>query len=63
MRNSKTNIGNNPYLLDQKRKLDIKLIESKQELMTIDCDYTVKKDIFNRNKEYNQSLMSQVNKL
>lgn len=50
-------------MLDAKRKVEIKLIEARQELVTIDSDYQVKKDIFMRNKDYNSSLLEQANDL
>ena len=52
-------MSNNSYLLEEKRKLEIRIIESRQELITLESDYHVKKEIFGRNKEYHQSLLSQ----
>ena len=52
MRNDAANTGNNNYLYDAKRKIEMKLIESRQDLVTVESDYHVKKDIFMRNKDY-----------
>ena len=63
LRNNHTQTYNQAHLLDAKRKVEIKLIEARQELVTIDSDYQVKKDIFMRNKDYNSSLLEQANDL
>jgi len=46
-------------LHDEKRKLEIKLIEARQELSTVEADYHTKKSIFTRNKDYHNSLLDQ----
>jgi hypothetical protein len=63
MKNCKVNSTNSTYLYDTKRKLEIKLIEARQDLMTVDSQYQVKKDIFVRNQAYRESLLSQHNDL
>jgi len=35
----------------------MKIIEARQELVTVESDSQVKKDIFKRNKDYHQSLL------
>ncbi len=52
-------VNNNTHLLEKKRQLEIKMIEFKQELMTLQSDFDVKKQIFANNKDYHQSLIQQ----
>ena len=52
-KNTRQVSNNQSYLYEEKRKLDIKLIERRQELGALEGDIQVKKSIFNRNKEYN----------
>ena len=39
-------------LYDEKRKLEIKLIDARSELTTVEADYQTKKSIFSRNKDF-----------
>lgn len=61
MKNTQMSNANSAYLFEAKRKLDINLIESRQELSTVESDYHVKKDIFSRNEDYRLSLLDQYN--
>ena len=52
------NATDSQYLYDQRRKLEIKLIEARQDMITVESQYSVKRDIFIRNKEYRESLLN-----
>lgn len=39
------------------------IIEARQQLVTVESDYHVKRDIFVRSKDYQQSLLDQCNDL
>ena len=52
MRNSQQNAGNSSYLLEAKRKIEMSIIEARQQLVTVESDYHVKRDIFVRSKDY-----------
>jgi chromosome segregation ATPase len=51
--------SNNTHLIEQKRKLEISLIDLKQELSTLESDFMVTKDQFVRNQEFHNSLLAQ----
>ena len=48
-RNTRQSTANTSLLHDEKRKIEIKLIEARQELSTVEADYHTKKSIFSRN--------------
>jgi hypothetical protein len=50
-------------LYDEKRKLEIKLIDARSELTTVEADYHTKKSIFTRNKDFHNSLLEQYKNL
>lgn len=50
-------------IYDEKRKLEIKLIEARQEQSTVEADYHTKKSIFTRNQDYHNSLLDQFREL
>ena len=51
MKNQAANSQNSSYLYEQKRKLNIKLIEAKQEMVTHDSNYDYKRNMFLAAKE------------
>ena len=57
MKNQAANSQNSSYLYEQKRKLNIKLIEAKQEMVTHDSNYDYKRNMFLAAKEQNRSLL------
>jgi len=59
MKNSKARQGDSKYLYDEKNKLQLKLIQAKQEFVAVEADYTVKKESYTRNKDYHKSLVQQ----
>ena len=63
MKNQAANSQNSSYLYEQKRKLNIKLIEAKQEMVTHDSNYDYKRNMFLAAKEQNRSLLDQYNDL
>ena len=63
MKNQAANAQNSSYLYEQKRKLNIKLIEAKQEMVTHDSNYDYKRNMFLAAKEQNRSLLDQYNDL
>jgi hypothetical protein len=59
MRNNASAPTNSLHMHEAKRKIEMKLIEARQDLITVESDYHVKKDMFLRNKEFHQSLLDQ----
>ena len=54
---------NSKILIENKNNLEFKLHEANRELATLKNDYEFRSLNYNRNKEYNESLMNQYNDL
>jgi chromosome segregation ATPase len=63
IRNQKRSDDSSRFLYEEKAKMDRKLFESRQDLQAIESDVATKKRLFNRNKEYHQSIFDQHSQL